>query len=451
MVSDNRPRQAFNHADELVPTVALTFRNFFVNGRDWRIAALIFTIAFLFLMVTTSPKVNFYDEALVLVGATRVGEGAIPHRDFYVPYGPAQFYVLAELFKLLGPSVLVERLWDSAVRAAIVTAAFFVIQRAASRREAWVASALVLVWVRAAESYGYPVFPALLFALLAVLCLTPVFEGRKPALLLFGGGICLGVTVLFRYDIGAYAVVALSLVSAAYEFSRPLPVRERITNVIQVLLPCWLGVLVVCGPVALAFAWGGVLQDFYFDIIYFPTHYYRHMRALPFPGLLKGLIASSSSFGVYLPIGVWIAALITLARSRRSATVPRADSRPWIMALLGILSALFYLQGIVLVNLIHMTLSLVPALMLAAALLPYVKLRLRRSLCPGRSGRRFNRLNLRCCSDDASGRERRRSPRSHSSSRGASRPANCLSRGSPFSRCVVSPDAGSRADGLLHG
>ena len=106
--------------------------------------------------------VQVYDEALVLVGATRVADGAIPHRDFYTPYGPAQFYVLAGLFKVFGPSVLVERAWDSVVLAGIVTVAFLVVQRAASRREAWIASAVILLWLRAVENYAYPVFPSLL-------------------------------------------------------------------------------------------------------------------------------------------------------------------------------------------------------------------------------------------------------------------------------------------------
>ena len=126
---------------------------------DRRIAAIIFTCSFLFFVITMGREFAPYDEALVLVGATRVAEGAIPHRDFYANYGPANFYVLAGLFKLFGTSVLVERAWDTFIRAATVTVAFFLVQRAASRREAWVASVLILLWLRAFGFYAYPVFP----------------------------------------------------------------------------------------------------------------------------------------------------------------------------------------------------------------------------------------------------------------------------------------------------
>ena len=228
-----------------------------------------------------------------LVGATRVADGAIPHRDFYTPYGPAQFYVLAGLFKVFGPSVLVERGWDGVVRAGIVTVAFFVVQRAASRREAWIAAAVILLWLRAVGTYAYPVFPSLLFALIAVLCVSPTLAGKGSRSLLFAGGVGVGITVLFRYDAGAYAFAAVTLVLAAYSLSQRLPLRKRIDELIEVLAPCWLGVAVVCVPVAIAFATNGMLRDFYFDIIYFPTHYYRRMRALPFPGLLETLTAPS--------------------------------------------------------------------------------------------------------------------------------------------------------------
>ena len=46
--------------------------------------------------------------------------GDIPYRDFYANYGPAQFYALAVLFKVFGPSVVVERLWDLLIRSCTV-------------------------------------------------------------------------------------------------------------------------------------------------------------------------------------------------------------------------------------------------------------------------------------------------------------------------------------------
>ena len=376
MVSDTRAAGALDRGAEAAPPASAANPRLAASASDWRIAALIFGCSLLFLVISMGRGVQVYDEALVLVGATRVADGAIPHRDFYTPYGPAQFYVLAGLFKVFGQSVLVERAWDSIVRAGIVTVAFLVVRRAASRRDAWIAAAVILLWVRAVENYAYPVFPSLLFSLIAVLCVSPIFASRGSRSLMFAAGVSVGITVLFRYDAGAYAFVAVTLVLAAYSLSQRLPLRKRIDELIEVLAPCWLGVAVVCVPVAVAFAANDVLRDFYFDIIYFPTHTYARVRALPFPGILETL-TTPSKMGVYLPVAVWIGALIAVAIGRRATRASdTGDSRPWIMLLLGVLSALFYLQGVVRAERVHMTLSIVPALMLASALLPYTKLRL---------------------------------------------------------------------------
>ena len=84
-------------------------------------SAVIFGISFAFLFVTMGLGVNVYDEGLIVFGAIRVMNGDVLYRDFYANYGPAQFYVLAGLFKVFGPSILIGRIWDTFVRAAIVT------------------------------------------------------------------------------------------------------------------------------------------------------------------------------------------------------------------------------------------------------------------------------------------------------------------------------------------
>jgi hypothetical protein len=99
------------------------------SGAITQVATLIFTCSFVFLAIAINREVNVYDEALILVGASRFATGAILHRDFYANYGPAQFYASAGLFKMFGTSVLVERAWDTMV----VAAAFSTKQRPAER------------------------------------------------------------------------------------------------------------------------------------------------------------------------------------------------------------------------------------------------------------------------------------------------------------------------------
>ncbi len=342
---------------------------FFSNDGGAKIPALVFSAAFVFLAAAMSRKINVYDEGLIIVGAMRVAQGEVLHRDFYANYGPAQFYILAGLFKVFGFSILVDRVWDTIVRAMIVTVAFLIVQRGGARREGFAAAGLVLVWLCFLGYYAYPVFPALLFALLAALFLLPIFEGRRSPLRLFGGGLCIGVTVLFRYDVGFYTLTALTLVSSFYVLSRPLPFGVRVADLLRVLLPVCCGVGIVCIPVAVAYVAGGVLQDFLFDIFYFQTQTYLRMRAMPFPNL-DALAEAPAQMAVYLPFFVWLAALSTVLFNRRSPGSPEAPaSRHWIMLLLGLLSAIYYLKGIIRPALIQLALSIVPALMLSAMLL----------------------------------------------------------------------------------
>jgi len=88
------------------------------------ITVAIFLMAFV-AHVASLPRTidNVYDEGLIVFGAQRVLEGDIPYRDFWTLYAPGQFYAVAGLFKLFGSSVLVERLWDAAVRAGVVATA----------------------------------------------------------------------------------------------------------------------------------------------------------------------------------------------------------------------------------------------------------------------------------------------------------------------------------------
>jgi hypothetical protein len=259
--------------------------------------------------------------------------------------------------------------WDTIIRAMIVTTAFLIAQRGGARREGFLAAGLVLIWLCFLGYYAYPVFPALLFALLGALCLLPIFEDRRSPLRLFSCGLCIGVTVLFRYDVGFYTFATLTLVCAGYVLSRPIPLGVRVADLFRVLLPAYFGLGVVCIPVAVAYVANGMLEDFLFDIVYFQAKTYRSMRAMPFPNF-DTLLESPTQIGVYLPVFIWLSALCTVLFSRRSPASSEATAtRHWIMLLLGSLSAVFYLKGVIRPALIQLALSIVPALMLSAMLL----------------------------------------------------------------------------------
>jgi hypothetical protein len=79
------------------------------TGMGAAVAASLFLISLLYLTLCMDRSVGVYDEGIMLFGADRVLHGAVPHRGFYALYGPAQFYVLAGLCKVIGTSVPVRR------------------------------------------------------------------------------------------------------------------------------------------------------------------------------------------------------------------------------------------------------------------------------------------------------------------------------------------------------
>ena len=74
-------------------------------------------------------RANLYDEGFVLFDAMRTLNGDLLHRDFYTPYGPGQYFIIAGLFKFFGASVLVERCWDALVRCASAIFVFTSVDR----------------------------------------------------------------------------------------------------------------------------------------------------------------------------------------------------------------------------------------------------------------------------------------------------------------------------------
>jgi hypothetical protein len=63
--------------------------------------------------------INPYDEGMVAYGAERVLNGQRPAVDFYTPYGPGVFYLLAAAYRLFGVRLLVER-WTSALLLVVI-------------------------------------------------------------------------------------------------------------------------------------------------------------------------------------------------------------------------------------------------------------------------------------------------------------------------------------------
>ena len=334
--------------------------------------------AFLFLFATMLRFVNEYDEGLILFGSTRVLSGDVPYRDFFRTYGPAQFYVLAALFKIFGPSVFIERLWDLLIRACTVLVIYLIVDGAWSRKRAIFLAALTCMWLSYFGSYGFPVFPCLLFSLLSLYCLVPIYRGSRAIAPLLGSGICVGVTILFRHDVGVAAAVGGAFTLGLFHITQKLDATNKISGLLRSVMIYAGGIaLALVPPLALLLAAGG-MHDMLLDLVLIPTWIYVRVASLPFPPvvalareIMHLRLASLDQAAIYLPIGAvlfGIAAVLSFSRGQRA---PRTiddqaliSQRLWILVQLTVFSLLFFFKGWVRVSPLHMALSIVPSLVI---------------------------------------------------------------------------------------
>src|SRR3954454_358313 len=84
----------------------------------------VFVLSFLILFMLMNRQLNLFDEGLVLVNALRTLHGDVIHRDFYSPYGPAAYYILALLFSVDAHWFIIGRIYAVVILAGIIAATF---------------------------------------------------------------------------------------------------------------------------------------------------------------------------------------------------------------------------------------------------------------------------------------------------------------------------------------
>jgi hypothetical protein len=338
----------------------------------------VFAATFFILFLGMSLYPNIYDESLVLTGAMRVAAGQVPHRDFYANYGPAQFYLLAGLFRVFGESVLIGRLFDLTVKALLVTVIYRTVSSYGRRSFALGVCAVAILWIEGVNGLtGTPVITLSLLSLVGSLILLPIFECKvSPARMCVVGAIA-GVAALFRYDVGIALFGVYGCVIAAATYVRSDDGTGWMRRLTAALLPYIAGYALVLVPVGLVYLSAGVAQPFLHDIILYPGKYYHRGRNLPFPRIyLKGI----DNLGVYLPLviaslSLWVSA-IALPRIRRenvSDSKGEFEERRVVAFLItfGVMSLAMYVKGLVRISVPHLYLAIIPSVLLVAVLFQY--------------------------------------------------------------------------------
>ena len=322
----------------------------------------VFLTSFVVLLLAMDLDINLYDEGLVLVDGMRVLAGELIHRDYYSPYGPAAYYVMAGLLKLGDHGFLLARVYAVATHAAIVAVCFGIL---VSRARPWICftfAAGCAAWLLASESYLYPLYQALLLALASSwLLLEPTRVGHKRLVM---AGACTGLAALFRYDAAFFVMVA----HAAAILLLPVDQQHGVHRRTKAVVAYACGVGAVFLPFMIAFLLSAPLGTFIADIIDYPMKYYVRMRGLPMPDL-AAIAAKPMRIAVYLPSVVILAGIWLLTRARTRAGLARADDpQAQLFVVFTLLTTLVYYKGFVRAEPLHMTLAIVPAGVLAAVI-----------------------------------------------------------------------------------
>ncbi len=250
--------------------------------------------SFIVLMVGIDQTAfNVYDEGIIAHGAQRVLNGEVPYRDFWDLYGPAQFWILAALYKFFGVSLLTERVWDTFIRAMIGLLSYLIARRLVSQPLAIVAWVLSLAWVWVVGFYGYPLLPALLFVLVSTyFFITFLSEPAKKHLLLFAG-VAIGICACFRDDIGAYAVFAEGTLLLVLFFkssnANSSGHRANASGFIKNLCSYCTGVALVGFPVISYLLWKVPVSDLWEQFLVYPVTISPSMSYRPYPSISEPL------------------------------------------------------------------------------------------------------------------------------------------------------------------
>ena len=222
-----------------------------------------------------------YDEGILLTNANALSWGRVPYRDFYSNYPPGIFLVLAGLFALFGPSLLVERVLGVFLHLAVAAGAGRVTARMLGSRFEWMPAALVMLWFIPLRAVSFAWLAGFAMALFSIDLWVAAHARANRSLYLAAGGL-LGTVSWFRHDLFVY--FALWLGGAAAAWAGWSYRRERDREPLRAIL--WTGAGTAVALVLMwlpVFALAGIRQttaDLYFTQV-------RHVmpaRELPLPG-----------------------------------------------------------------------------------------------------------------------------------------------------------------------
>lgn len=227
----------------------------------------------------------FYDDGVLLYGAERVLAGDIPYKDFWFIYTPGNIYLLALIFKIFGPSIMVERILNTLICFFIVVVTFLMARKIIKNTVALIITiflATFCVWFNGL--YANQNIPILLSLISGFYFLNYIKSYQKLYLII--AGLFIGITTVFRQDIGLYTFIAVSIALMAFEYQKSKASLSSIGGIIN-SFKIWFIVLgstlIIIIPLFIYFMMIVPLQDLFIQFVIYPTEIYPLYFSLPYP------------------------------------------------------------------------------------------------------------------------------------------------------------------------
>lgn len=172
----------------------------------------VFSLAIFFLTIALNVGFVLGDEGVAVMGARRISQGQIPHRDFFEMVPPGSFLPTALAFRLFGCTVVVEKAVTAVYALLLILLVDRILRRMDTPALFRFGCALFLIpfgvayWAMPSHHWVADVFE-----LASVLALVYGLEGRRIVLGGLGAGLAAGLVCFTLQDQGAYLVAAEGL------------------------------------------------------------------------------------------------------------------------------------------------------------------------------------------------------------------------------------------------
>lgn len=341
-------------------------------------AVLIFSGAALLLFLFSDRIVNVFDEGILLTGTMQTMAGQVLHRDFYFNYGPAQLYLLAGLFKLFGPSVLVERLTEVCLAAGLVASMYVLTRKFCGRAFAFGAAVVSIFWSIGLWLNHSVMNPALcILVLWTSWLILPVSDDRAQRRRAVGAGFLAAMAFLVRYDMGVGTLVADMLAVVMMMWMQEPRLRRSLRRVATTVMVPYLSAFVLTVlPFALAYLSVAPLHDLLDDTLLYGKWAYPVGRGLPFPKPRLGPAFMEIAFyllPVIIVLGFWCGFRCLMTRKRRATDQPAKQTPDWLnlLTVLSVVAAVLAAKGLVRAGIAGMCVSAIACVLLLAILLKH--------------------------------------------------------------------------------